>query len=168
MRRVDLLPLFICTAFRFAWAVPALLRRASVGSLSIPVRRGVPQDPSPRAGIGFGCRIVGIFPLLAFSLLYQISRHFWGFFDRLRDGQICPPLSLSKNYCFPILCRVSEAGVGVDASVCPMSSREFSQYSVGADAYIGPPGSCEFAADYRKNGAICRVDVYRQAADPHP
>ena len=67
--------------------------------------------------------------------------------------------SLSKNYCFPILCRVSEAGVGADASVCPMSSREFSQYSVGADAYIGPPGSCEFAADYRKNGAICRVDV---------
>ena len=41
------------------------------------------------------------------------------------------PPSLSKNYCFPILCRVSEAGVG-------------------ADAYIGPPGSCEFAADYRK------------------
>ena len=33
------------------------------------------------------------------------------------------------------------------------------QYSVGADAYIGPPGSCEFAADYRKNGAICRVDA---------
>ena len=64
MRRVNLLPLFICTAFRFAWAVPALLRRASVGSLSIPVRRGVPQDPSPRAGIGFGCRIVGIFPRL--------------------------------------------------------------------------------------------------------
>ena len=31
--------------------------------------------------------------------------------------------------------------------------------SVGADTYIGPPGSCEFAADYRKNGAICRVDV---------
>ena len=60
------------------------------------------------------------------------------------------PPSLSKNYCFPILCRVSEAGVGADASVCPMSSREFSQYSVGADAYIGPPGSCEFAADYRK------------------
>ena len=69
------------------------------------------------------------------------------------------PPSLSKNYCFPILCRVSEAGVGADASVRPMSSREFSQYSVGADAYIGPPGSCEFAADYRKNGAICRVDV---------
>ena len=69
------------------------------------------------------------------------------------------PPSLSKNYCFPILCRVSEAGVGADASVCPMSSREFSQYSVGADAYIGPPGSCEFAADYRKNGAICRVDA---------
>ena len=47
----------------------------------------------------------------------------------------------------------------MDASVCPMSSREFSQYSVGADAYIGPPGSCEFATDYRKNGAICRADV---------
>ena len=46
-----------------------------------------------------------------------------------------------------------------------MSSREFSQYSVGADAYIGPPGSCEFAADYRKNGAICRVDV---GIDPLP
>ena len=57
------------------------------------------------------------------------------------------------------MCRVSEVGVGADASVRPMSSREFSQYSVGADAYIGPPGSCEFAADYRKNGAICRVDV---------
>ena len=71
----------------------------------------------------------------------------------------CGNRSLSKNYCFPILCRVSEAGVGADASVCPMSSREFSQYSVGADAYIGPPGSCEFAADYRKNGAICRVDA---------
>ena len=39
--------------------------------------------------------------------------------------------SLSKNDCFPILCRVSEAGVG-------------------ADAYIGPPRSCEFATDYRK------------------
>ena len=71
----------------------------------------------------------------------------------------CGNRSLSKNYCFPILCRVSEAGVGADASVRPMSSREFSQYSVGADAYIGPPGSCKFAADYRKNGAICRVDV---------
>jgi len=40
-----------------------------------------------------------------------------------------------------------------------MSSREFLQYSVGADALIGPPGSYEFAADYRKNGAICRVDA---------
>ena len=92
MRRVDLLPLFIRPTFRFAWAVPALLRRASVGSLSIPVRRGVPQDPSPRAGIGFGCRIVGIFPLLAFSLLYQLSRHFWGFFDSL-SGQVCTGLT---------------------------------------------------------------------------
>ena len=25
--------------------------------------------------------------------------------------------------------------------------------------HIGPLGSCEFAADFRKNGAICRVDV---------
>ena len=40
-----------------------------------------------------------------------------------------------------------------------MSSREFSQYSVGADAHIGPLGSYEFAADFRKNGAICRADV---------
>ena len=55
--------------------------------------------------------------------------------------------------------RVSEAGVGADASVRPMRSREFLQYSVGADALIGPPGSYEFAADYRKNGAICRVDA---------
>ena len=31
--------------------------------------------------------------------------------------------------------------------------------NVGADAHIGPLGSCEFAADYRKNGAICRADV---------
>ena len=32
--------------------------------------------------------------------------------------------------------------------------------------HIGPPGSYEFAADFRINGAICRVDVgidpYRQ------
>ena len=40
-----------------------------------------------------------------------------------------------------------------------MSSRKFSQYSVGADAHIGPLGSYEFAADFRKNGAICRADV---------
>ena len=45
-----------------------------------------------------------------------------------------PRSSLSKNYCFPILCKVSEAGVGADASVRPMSSREFPQHSVGADA----------------------------------
>ena len=30
---------------------------------------------------------------------------------------------------------------------------------VGADAHIGPLGSCEFAADFRKNGAFCRADV---------
>ena len=30
---------------------------------------------------------------------------------------------------------------------------------VGADAHIGPLGNCEFAADYRKNGAFCRADV---------
>ena len=52
-----------------------------------------------------------------------------------------------------------KACVGADASVRPMSSREFSQYSVGADAYIGPLGSYEFAEDYRKNSAICRADV---------
>ena len=40
-----------------------------------------------------------------------------------------------------------------------MSSREFPQYSVGADAHIGPFGSCEFAADSRKNGAFCRADA---------
>ena len=33
------------------------------------------------------------------------------------------------------------------------------QSSVGADAHIGPLGSYEFAIDFRKNGAICRVDV---------
>ena len=55
--------------------------------------------------------------------------------------------------------RISKKGVGADASVRLMSSREFSQCSVGADAHIGPLGSCEFAADFRKNGAVCRVDV---------
>ena len=45
--------------------------------------------------------------------------------------------------------RVSEAGVGADASVRPMSSREFSQYPVGADAHIGPLRSCGFAEEYR-------------------
>ncbi len=72
---------------------------------------------------------------------------------------------MPEGICFKFQ-RVSEAGVGADASVRPMSSREFLQYSVGADALIGPPGSYEFAADFRINGAICRVDVgidpYRQ------
>ena len=40
---------------------------------------------------------------------------------------------------------------------------------VGADANIGPLGSYEFAADFRKNGAICRGDVgigpYKSLAD---
>ena len=35
---------------------------------------------------------------------------------------------------------------------------------VGADAHIGPLGSYEFAIDFRKNGAICRVDV---SIDPY-
>ena len=65
---------------------------------------------------------------------------------------------LPEGICFKFQ-RVSEAGVGADASVRPMSSREFLQYSVGADALIGPPGSYEFAADFRINGAICRVDA---------
>ena len=65
---------------------------------------------------------------------------------------------MPEGICFKFQ-RVSEAGVGADASVRPMSSREFLQYSVGADALIGPPGSYEFAADFRINGAICRVDV---------
>ena len=43
-------------------------------------------------------------------------------------------------------------------SVRPMSSREFSQYSVGADAYIGPLGSYEFAADSHKNRCVLRAD----------
>ena len=30
---------------------------------------------------------------------------------------------------------------------------------VGAVAHIGPLGSCEFAADFRKNSAFCRADV---------
>ena len=30
---------------------------------------------------------------------------------------------------------------------------------VVADAHIGPLGSCEFAADYRKIGLFCRVNV---------
>ena len=55
---------------------------------------------------------------------------------------------MPEGICFKFQ-RVSEAGVGADASVRPMSSREFLQYSVGADAYIGPLGSCEFAEDYR-------------------
>ena len=31
--------------------------------------------------------------------------------------------------------------------------------TVGADAYIGPSGSYEFAVDFHKIGAFCRVDV---------
>ena len=44
-----------------------------------------------------------------------------------------------------------KACVGADASVRPMSSREFSQYPVGADAHIGPLGSYEFAEEFCKN-----------------
>ena len=32
-------------------------------------------------------------------------------------------------------------------------------WAVGADSHIGPPGSCEFAADFRKTGLFCRADV---------
>ena len=48
-----------------------------------------------------------------------------------------------------------KACVGADASVRPMSSREFSQYPVGADAHIGPLGSCDFAEDFRKTDIFC-------------
>ena len=41
----------------------------------------------------------------------------------------------------------------------PLGSRRFAQHTVGADAYIGPLGSFEFAADFHKIGAFCRVDV---------
>ena len=47
-----------------------------------------------------------------------------------------------------------KACVGADASVRPMSSREFPQHSVGADAHIGPLGSYEFAAEFRKKRCI--------------
>ena len=30
---------------------------------------------------------------------------------------------------------------------------------VGADDSVGPLRSCEFCADFRKNGAFCRADV---------
>ena len=73
VRRMDFLPLFICTAFRFARSASALLRRASVGPLSIPVRRSVPQDPAPWAGIGVIRRIVGIFPRLVSVLPPGVS-----------------------------------------------------------------------------------------------
>ena len=42
---------------------------------------------------------------------------------------------------------------------------------VGVDAYIDPLGSCEFAEDFRKNGAFCRADVgigpYNVSANPY-
>ena len=44
-----------------------------------------------------------------------------------------------------------KACVGADASVRPMSSREFSQYPVGADAHIDPYAK---AGNFQK---ICRV-----------
>ena len=31
--------------------------------------------------------------------------------------------------------------------------------AVGADDSVGPLGSCDFAAEFRKNGAFCRADV---------
>ena len=62
IRRVCLLSLFICTAFRFARAVPALFRYAPVDPFSIPIRRGVPQNPTLQTGIGVVRWIVGIFP----------------------------------------------------------------------------------------------------------
>ena len=33
------------------------------------------------------------------------------------------------------------------------------QNCVGGDAHIAPLGSCNFAGDSRKTGAICRADV---------
>ena len=73
VRRMNLLPLFIYSAFRFARAAPALFRYAPVDSLAIPVRCGVPQDPAPRAGIGVVRWIVGIFPRLVSVLTSGVS-----------------------------------------------------------------------------------------------
>ena len=42
VRCVYLLPLFICSAFRFARAVPALFRYAAIGPFPFPVSRCVP------------------------------------------------------------------------------------------------------------------------------
>ena len=36
---------------------------------------------------------------------------------------------------------------------------KFFRLCVGGDAHIAPLGSCEFAGDFRKNGAFRRVDV---------
>ena len=36
---------------------------------------------------------------------------------------------------------------------------KFFRLCVGDDAHIAPLGSCEFAGDFRKNGAFRRVDV---------
>ncbi len=60
-----------------------------------------------------------------------------------------PGLRLSKTGVPLILMQDFKACVGADASVRPMSSREFSQYPVGADAHIGPLRSCGFAEEYR-------------------
>ena len=38
------------------------------------------------------------------------------------------------------------------------NSQAVPYFVVGGDAHIDPLGSYEFAADYRKNGAICRAD----------
>ena len=52
-----------------------------------------------------------------------------------------------------------------------MGNRKFVPHPVGADAHIGPLGSCEFAEDFRKNGAFCRADVgigpYNVSANPY-
>ena len=38
------------------------------------------------------------------------------------------------------------------------NSQAVPYFVVGVDAHIDPLGNYEFAADYRKNGAICRAD----------
>ena len=62
---------------------------------------------------------------------------------------------------------VGRGGALLRPAECSEFLREFAA-NPQAVTSLDVGGSCEFAEDSRKNGAFCRADVYRQAADPHP
>ena len=97
------LPLLIRSAFRFAGAIPALLRCASVNPLPVTVSCGVTQNASARTDTGVIRRVAGVFPGLTSILPALVScvgqnRNFTVFY-----GFLCNPWRLIAGiHCYKL------------------------------------------------------------------